>query len=82
MIIHENNWRLTIIVTKQKNRKSSSTFLIYLLSYCEQKSRKLKLKIQNSDSQRNGQKDQEKKKFGKILFLKNIFLKIFLINSF
>ena len=34
------------------------------------------------DSQRNGQKDQEKKKFGKILFLKNIFLKIFLINSF
>ena len=35
----------------------------------------------NPDSQTNGQRDRERKKYGKILFLKKIFLKSPFVNS-
>ena len=85
VIIHENNWRLTSAVTKQK---SSSIFLIYLLYYCiiYMLSMKKRIgaeikKIKNlkficpmgQDSQRNGQRDGERKKLGKKFFFENSF---------
>ena len=81
VIMHESNWRLTSVVT---NKKVEQVALYFGSTCCPTALCMLNMKKMMRaeiicphgprDSQANGQRDRERKKFGKILFLKIPFI--------
>ena len=81
MIIHENNWRLTSFVTNKKVEQVAVYFgstccptALYMLNMKKMMRAEIICPHGPRDSQANGQRDRERKKFGKILFLKIPFI--------